>query len=107
MFGGAFRASLPQLKVKLSGALIKLQIFLFSDGSESNIFVKVLNQIQEEEWICGLEEVPAEVQKRFKNVFKQDIQRSMLINAEVQKRFKNIFKQKIQTRSSEINVGQC
>ena len=65
MFGGAFRASLPQLKVKLSGALIKLQIFLFSDGSESNIFVKVLNQIQEEGWICGLEEISAEMQKRF------------------------------------------
>ena len=68
--------------MKPSEALIKLQIFLFSDGSESNIFVKVLNQIQEEEWLCRLEEVPAEVQKRFKN----------------------IFKQKILTRSSEINV---
>ena len=68
--------------MKLSEALIKLQIFLFCDGSESNIFVKVLNQIQEEEWLCRLEEVPAEVQKRFKN----------------------IFKQKIQTGSSEINV---
>ena len=68
--------------MKLSEALIKLQIFLFCDNSESNIFVKVLNQIQEEEWICRLEEVPAEVQKRFKN----------------------IFKQKIQTGSSEINV---
>ena len=27
--------------------------------------LKVLNQIQEEGWICGLEEISAEMQKRF------------------------------------------